>query len=193
MNPQVDTFISNAVKWQQELEKLRGIILSTQLTEELKWGSPCYSFKKKNVLIIGELKDCCVLSFFKGILLQDPAGILTKPGDNTRSARTIRFTGVREIAQLENTILDYIREAIALEKAGKKVDWEDDTATLMPEELQQKMDKHPALKKAFHALTPGRQRAYLLHFSAPKQSATREARIEKYMQRIMDGKGLNDW
>lgn len=190
MNPEVDDYLSKVDKWQDELKQLRAILLDCMLTEELKWGSPCYTFQGSNVSIIGGLKDHCVLSFFKGALLNDPEGILEKPGDNTRSARVIPFTNVRQIIKMEPILKAYIHEAIEVEKAGLKVDFKKEP---VPEELQQKMNEHPAFKAAFNALTPGRQRAYILYFSAPKQSKTRVSRIEKYMQRILDGKGMNDW
>lgn len=193
MNPKVDVYLSKVDKWQKELEKLRMILLDCMLTEELKWHSPCYTFHKSNVAIIGGLKDYCVLSFFKGALLSDANGILTKPGDNTQSGRVIPFTSVREIVKMEPILKAYIYEAIEIEKAGLKVDFKEKRELVFPEELQKKLDKDPAFKTAFLALTPGRQRAYNLYFSAAKQSKTREERIEKYVQRILSGKGLNDW
>ena len=192
MNPKIDEYLSKVEKWQEELEQLRRIILECQLTEELKWGAPCYTFQKSNILIIGGLKEYCVLSFFKGALLKDAAGILNKPGDNTRSARLIRFTNVPEIIEMESIIKAYIYEAIELEKAGMKVDFSKSAALLFPKEFQNKLNKNPALKIAFDALTPGRQRAYILYFSAPKQSKTRESRVEKYTPQILIRKGLND-
>ncbi|TGL63773.1 YdeI/OmpD-associated family protein [Leptospira sarikeiensis] len=191
-NPKVDEFLNNAERWGKELKKLRTILLDAGLTEELKWSSPCYSFQKKNIAIIGELKEYCVLSFFKGALLKDPKGILQKPGENTRSAKIIPFTSVSEINKIEPVIKSYIQEAIEVEKSGLKVDFKKDRNPI-PEELQKKMDKEPKFKKAFEALTPGRQRGYILHFSAPKQSLTRESRIEKCKEKILKGKGLNDW
>ncbi|CAL1519461.1 DUF1801 domain-containing protein [Chitinophaga sp. MM2321] len=193
MNPKVDAYFSKVEKWQKELEKLRMILLDCMLTEELKWGAPCYTFRKSNIAIIGGLKEYCVLSFFKGALLNDANGILVKPGDNTQSARVIPFTKVREIVEMEPILKAYIFEAIEVEKAGLKVDFKEKTALIFPEELQRKLDENPAFKRAFHALTPGRQRAYNLYFSAPKQSKTRDSRIEKCMQQILNGKGLNDW
>jgi uncharacterized protein YdeI (YjbR/CyaY-like superfamily) len=192
MNPKVDTFLSEAKKWRKELERLRKIILDSGLTEELKWKQPCYSYEGTNILIMGELKDCCVLSFLKGALLSDTNGILSKPGENTQAARVIRFTKVKEIADLESILKAYIFEAVEVEKAGLKVEYQKNTELVFAEELQKKLNELPAFKKAFKSLTPGRQRAYNLHFSAAKQSKTRESRIENCMPRILCGKGLND-
>ena len=192
MNPKVDEFISKAKKWQEELKELRRIILDCQLTEELKWGQPCYTFQKKNIVIISGFKEYCALSFFKGALLKDANGILNKPGENTQAARLIRFTNVREIVEMEPILKAYLNEAIEVEKAGLKVDFKKTTDFIIPEEFQKKLDEIPALKTAFDALTPGRQRAYILYFSAAKQSKTRASRVEKYMQQILDGKGLHD-
>ena len=191
MNPKVDVFLSKAKKWREEMEKLRTIILDCGLTEELKWGAPCYTFQKSNIVIIQGFKEYCALMFFKGALLNDPNGILIKPGENTQAGRQIRFTNVREIVEMEPILKAYIYEAIEVEKAGLKVDFKKNTETI-PEEFQRKLDELPALKTAFEALTPGRQRAYILYFSAPKQSKTRESRVEKCMQQILNGKGLND-
>ncbi len=192
MNPKVDKYLSKAEKWPEELEKLRMVILDCGLTEELKWGVPCYTFQERNIVIIGELKQCCVLSFFKGALLNDDNGILIKPGENTQSVRLIRFTSVREIVELECILKAYIYEAIEVEKVGLEVNPKRNTELIFPEEFQKKLDQIPALRAAFDALTPGRQRAYNLYFSAPKQSKTRESRIEKCMQQILNGKGIND-
>ncbi len=192
MNPKVDAFLRRAKKWQGELKELRRIVLDSQLTEELKWYQPCYTFEKNNVLIISGFKECCVLSFIKGALLKDAKRILAKPGENTQSARVIRFTNVPDIVEMEPILKAYIREAIEVEKAGLKVKFKKITEHKIPEELQNKFDEIPALKTAFHALTPGRQRAYILYFSAAKQSKTRQSRIEKCMQRIRKGKGLDD-
>lgn len=192
-NPKVDEYFAKIRKWRDELIELRKIILDCGLTEELKWNNPCYTFKKANVVIIGELNNCCILSFFKGALLKDTENILSKPGENTQSARIVRFTDVQEIKALEPTLKAYIFEAVEAEKAGLKVEFRKNPEPALPEELQRKMEKIPALKTAFESLTPGRQKAYILYFSAPKQSKTREARIEKYVQRILSGKGLNDW
>ncbi len=191
MNPRVDAYFSKLENWQEELEALRMIILDCGLTEELKWGVPCYSFQNTNIVIIGGLKDSCVLSFFKGNLLNDAEGILQKPGENTQTVRLIRFTSVKEIVRMERVLKAYIYEAIEVEEAGLKVKLKKNPEPI-PEEFQKKLDKKPALKAAFEALTPGRQRAYILYFSAPKQSKTREARVEKYIKQILDGKGFNE-
>ena len=191
MNPKVDAFLSKAEKWPKELEKLRMIILDCGLNEELKWGQPCYTFQNSNVAIIGELKDCCVLSFFKGSLLDDANGFLTRPGENTQTVRLIRFTNVHEIVKMEPVLKAYIYEAIEVERTGLKAISKKNPEAI-PEELKKKLDKMPALKSAFYALTPGRQRAYILYFSQPKQSKTRLARVEKHIKEILDGKGLND-
>jgi uncharacterized protein YdeI (YjbR/CyaY-like superfamily) len=192
MNQKVDAYLSNAKKWQAELEKLRMIILDCGLTEELKWGTPCYMFQKSNIVIIGELKEYCLLSFFKGALLNDAHGILVKPGENTQAARLIRFIKVREIVKLEKILKAYIYESIEVEKVGLKVNPIKSSAFILPEELKNKFKKDAALKTAFAALTPGRQRGYILYFSAPKQSKTRESRIKKCMRQILAGRGLND-
>jgi uncharacterized protein YdeI (YjbR/CyaY-like superfamily) len=191
MNPMVNVFLSKAKKWQEEFEKLRMIILDCGLTEELKWGKPCYTFQKSNIVIIQGFKEYCALMFCKGALLNDPNGILKKPGENTQAARQIRFTNVREIVEMEPILKAYIYEAIEAEKAGLKVNFKKNPEPT-PEELQNKLDEIPALKTAFDALTPGRQRAYILYFSAAKQSKTRESRVEKCMQQILNGKGLDD-
>jgi uncharacterized protein YdeI (YjbR/CyaY-like superfamily) len=171
---------------------LRMILLDCQLTEELKWGKPCYTFQGSNVVLIIPFKACCALLVNKGALLDDPNGILVQPTENTQAARQIRFTGVQQIVELENVLKAYMAQAIEVEKAGLKVEFKKSTDFRIPEELQKKLDELPALKSAFYALTPGRQRAYLLHFSAPKQSKTRESRIEKCLPVILSGKGLND-
>jgi len=192
MNSKVDIFISKAQKWQEEFEKLRMIILDCRLTEELKWGKPCYTFLESNIVIIHGFKEYCALLFMKGVLLKDPRGILVTQTENTQAARQIRFTNVREILEMEPTLKAYINEAIEVEKAGLKVDFKKTTEFEIPEELQKKLDEIPALKTAFYTLTPGRQRAYILYFSGAKQSKTREARVEKYMKQILAGRGLND-
>lgn len=189
--PKTDAFFRNAVKWGKELQQLRNIILDCGLTEELKWGSACYTYDKKNIVIIGELKECCVIGFFKGALLKDTEGILQKPGENTRSARTIRFSHMKEIQELAPTVTAYIHEAIEVEKAGLKVDLKNTGATI-PDEFRQKLNRNAELKSAFYGLTPGRQRAYLLHFAQPKLPKTREARIEKFIPHILRGKGMYD-
>lgn len=191
-NPKVDTFISNAKKWQPELELLRNILLDCGLTEEFKWRQPCYAYQKTNILIIGEFKDCCVLSFFKGVLLNDTHQILVKPGDNSQSVRMIKFTNVKQIYELEEVLKEYIFEAIEVEKAGLKVVLNNHEDLRLVEELQEILNKNLPLKVAFDALTPGRQRGYNMFFAAAKQSQTRIARVEKYIGRIMSGKGIND-
>ena len=192
MNPKVDVYLSTVEKWQEEMEQLRRIVLDCGLTEELKWGIPCYTFHKNNVLVINGLKEYCALGFFKGALLHDVHGILRKPGEHTQATRLVRFINVREIVELESILKTYIYEALEVEKAGLKVNFEKNIEHLIPEEFQNKLNVNPVLKKAFHALTPGRQKAYLLYFSAPKQSKTRDSRVEKWMQHILNGKGLHD-
>jgi uncharacterized protein YdeI (YjbR/CyaY-like superfamily) len=192
MNPKVDVYLSNAKKWRKELAKLRMIFLDCQLTEELKWGKPCYTFQKRNIIVILSLKEHCALLFFKGALLNDANGILIKPGENTEAGRQMRFTNVREIVEMETILKAYIYEAIEVEKAGLKVNIKKPTELTIPEEFQNKLAEIPALKTAFDALTPGRQRSYIFYFSAPKQSKTRESRVEKCMPQILNGKGLDD-
>ena len=192
MNPKVDVYLSKSTKWQEELEKLRMIILDCQLTEELKWGKPCYTFQESNIVVVLPLKEHCALLFCKGALLNDANGILIKPGENTEAGRQIRFTNVREIVEMETILKAYIYEAIEVEKAGLEVNFKKITELIIPEEFQNKLDEIPALKTAFDALTPGRQRTYIFYFSAPKQSKTRESRVKKCMQQILNGKGLND-
>ncbi|NPU92557.1 MAG: hypothetical protein HPY82_11675 [Gammaproteobacteria bacterium] len=191
-NPKVDAFLKKAKQWKEEFEKLREIALDCQLTEELKWGTPCYAFQKSNIIILQGFKETCAVLFPKGALLKDPKGVLEKPGENSQAACRIPFTSVREIVKMEATLRAYIDEAIAVEQAGLKVNFKKVSEFDMPEEFQKKLDEMPALKKAFEALTPGRQRGYILHFSAPKQAKTRESRVEKCMQDILAGKGLND-
>jgi uncharacterized protein YdeI (YjbR/CyaY-like superfamily) len=191
MNPRVDFFFKSA-KWHDEYEQLRMIALDSGLKEELKWGCPCYSDDKKNIVLIHGFKDYCAVLFFKGALLKDPKGILIQQTKNVQSARQVRFTNVKEIIKLEPVLKKYIKEAIEVEKAGLKVTLKKTTDYSIPEEFQMKLDKMPALKRAFKELTPGRQRAYLFYFSQPKQAKTREARVEKYLQQILDGKGLDD-
>jgi len=192
MNPKVDFFFNKAEKWQKEVEKLRTIVLGCPLTVELKWGVPCYMFEESNIVLIHTFKEYCALLFFKGALLKDSKGILIQQTKNVQAARQMRFTNVREIVELKAIIKAYIYEAIEVEKAGLKVKLKKTTEFEMPEEFKNKLNESPALKTAFRALTPGRQRAYLLHFSAPKQSKTREARVAKCMRQILKGKGLND-
>jgi uncharacterized protein YdeI (YjbR/CyaY-like superfamily) len=192
MNPKVDFFFNKARKWQEEFEKLRAIILECGLTEELKWGCPCYTFDKSNIVLIHGFKEYSALLFFKGALLNDENRILVQQTENVQAARQIRFADIREIFDLEPVVKAYIHEAIEAEKAGLKVKLKKTSEYTIPEEFQRKLNTNPALKKAFYALTPGRQRGYILHFSAAKQSKTRESRVEKYMQQILNGKGLDD-
>jgi uncharacterized protein YdeI (YjbR/CyaY-like superfamily) len=190
MNRKVDGYLRRS-KWQKELEKLRRIILDCGLTEELKWGKPCYTFQNSNIVILQGFKGSCALLFAKGALLNDPNSILEKPGKSTQAARRIPFTNVREIVEIEPALKAYINEAIEAEKAGLEVEFKKNPEPV-PEELQNRLDENPALKTAFRALTPGRQRGYILYFSAAKQSKTRESRVEKWMPQILNGKGLND-
>lgn len=205
MNPKVDHYLEvgcgrcplggtpdcKVHRWQEELRHLRAIVLDCGLTEEVKWSIPTYTFRQKNVLVIAAFNDYCALSFFKGALLKDAKGWLSKPGENTQSARVIKFTNVQEIVTLEPILKEYIFEAIELEKTGLNITFKNNPEPI-PEELQNKLDEIPALKKAFNALTPGRQRGYILYFSAPKQSKTRYARIEKYTDKILNGEGFHD-
>jgi len=192
MNTKVDSFISKTKKWQTEFKKLRKIILECQLTEELKWGVPCYTLQKKNIVLIHGFKEYCALLFFKGALLKDSGGILIQQTKNVQAARQIRFTKVGEIVKLEPILKSYILEAIEVEKAGLKVNYKKISEFIFPEEFQNKLNENPSLKTAFDALTPGRQRGYISYFSQAKQSKTRLTRVEKWMQQILDGKGLND-
>jgi uncharacterized protein YdeI (YjbR/CyaY-like superfamily) len=192
MNPKVDFFFDKAQKWQKEYEKLRKIALDCGLTEELKWGCPCYTFDGRNLVLIHGFKDYCAFLFFKGALLDDPAGILIQQTRNVQSGRQIRFTSVREIAKMEKILKAYIYEAIEVERAGLRVKLKKTEDFAVPEEFQKRLDKKATLKKAFNALTPGRQRQYLFYFSQPKQSKTRESRIEKSIAQILEGRGLND-
>jgi len=192
MNPKVDFYFNKATKWQEEYERLRMIIFDCQLTEELKWGCPCYTFQEKNIVLIHGFKEYCALLFFKGALLNDTNGMLIQQTENVQAARQIRFTNLLEIVELEPILKAYIYEAIEVEKAGLNVELKKVTEFTVSEEFQSKLNQIPALKNAFEALTPGRQRAYLLHFAAPKQSKTRESRVEKYIPQILNGKGLND-
>jgi uncharacterized protein YdeI (YjbR/CyaY-like superfamily) len=192
LNPKVDFYFSKAQKWQEELKQLRMIVLDCGLAEELKWGVPCYTFQESNLVLIHVFKEYCALLFFKGALLNDAEGILIQQTENVQAARQIRFTNVREIVDMEPILKAYIYEAIEVEKAGLKVNFKKTTDFIISEEFQNKLDEIPALKAAFDALTPGRQKAYMLHFSAPKQSKTRESRVEKCMPQILNGKGLDD-
>ncbi|MGG0461520.1 YdeI/OmpD-associated family protein [Priestia aryabhattai] len=192
MNPKVDEFLTKAKKWKEEYETLRKIVLDCELTEDYKWMNPCYTFEKKNIVLIHGFKEYCALLFPKGALLQDSHGILIQQTENVQGARQIRFTNVQEIVEKEAVLKAYIYEAIEVEKAGLKVKAKKPEELIIPEELQHKFDEIPALKDAFTTLTPGRQRAYILHFSAAKQSKTRESRVEKCIPNILNGKGLND-
>jgi uncharacterized protein YdeI (YjbR/CyaY-like superfamily) len=192
MDPKVDRFISKARKWQEEFEKLRMIILDCPLAEEMKWGQPCYTYQKKNIVLMHGFKDYCALLFFKGALLTDPRHILVQQTENVQGPRQVRFTSVRQIVDLEPVLKTYILEAIENEKSGLKVAMKKTRDFPVAEEFQQRLDKTPALKKAFHALTPGRQRGYLLYFSAAKQSRTRALRVEKSIPQILAGKGWNE-
>ena len=192
LNPKVDIFLSKADKWKEEIEQLRMIVLDCGLTEELKWGKPCYTFQNKNVVIIQGFKEYCALLFFKGVLLNDPDNILIKTGENTEVGRQIRFSDVQEIIKMESILKIYIYNAIEIEKSGLKVEIKRTPRFIIPDEFQRKLDEIPALKTVFEALTPGRQKAYIFYFSAPKQSKTRESRVEKYIPQIFKGKGLND-
>ena len=192
MNPKVDFYFNKAKNWQKEFEKLRMITLGCGLTEELKWGVPCYTFQKNNIVLIHGFKEYCALLFFKGVLLEDAKAILIQQTENVQVARQIRFTTSKEIVKQEQTLKAYIYEAIEIEKAGLKVVLKKTNEFPISEEFKKKMTEKPALKTAFEALTPGRQRGYKLYFSAPKQSKTRESRVEKSIQQILKGRGLND-
>jgi uncharacterized protein YdeI (YjbR/CyaY-like superfamily) len=192
MNPKVDAFMKRADKWREEFEKLRSIALDCDLTEELKWGQPCYARDGNNIVLMHGFKEYCALLFFKGALMKDPNGILIQQTENVQSARQIRFTSAGEIVQLKPVLKAYILEAIDVEKAGLKVEMKKTEEFAMPDEFKTRLDADESLKTAFEALTPGRQRAYLLHFSQPKQAKTREARIERCIPDIFAGKGLND-
>ncbi len=192
MNPKVDAFINRAEKWQEEYKKLRRIVLDCGLTEELKWGVPCYSADGKNIVLIHGFKDYCAILFVNGALLKDAKRILIQQTENVQAARQVRFSHVDEIVKLEPVLKAYIHEAVEVEKSGLKVEHKKTEEFPTPEEWINQLEAVPGLQEAFEALTPGRQRAYLLYFSAPKQSKTRQARIEKYTQQILKGKGLND-
>lgn len=192
MNPKVDFYFTKAKKWQEEVNMLRTIILDCQLNEELKWGCPCYTFQKKNVILIHGFKEYCAVLFIKGVLLHDTHGVLIQQTEYVQAARQIRFTNVGEIIEIEKILKEYIYEAIEIEKAGLQVILKKNPEPVFPDEFKNKIDEIPSLKDTFASLTPGRQRAYLIYFSAPKQSKTREARIEKWVPQILKGKGLND-
>jgi len=192
MNPKVDWFFTKDIKWQKEYEKLRTITLDCGLNEELKWGCPCYTFENANIVLIHGFKEYCALLFFKGVLLNDPNSILIQQTKNVQSARQIRFTNVKDIVKMEKILKAYVYEAIEIERAGLKVKLKKTSEYKIPEEFQKKLNKSSVLKTAFEALTPGRQRAYIFYFSQPKQSKTRESRVEKYIKQILNGKGLDD-
>ena len=191
-NPKVNFHFDKAEKWHDELEKLRTIALDCGLTEELKWGCPCYTFQKANIILLHVFKEYCAVLFFKGALLDDAEGVLVQQTKNVQAPRQMRFANIHEIVEQDSILRAYIHEAIRVEKAGLKVGLKKTTEFAVAEEFQKQLDKNKNLKKAFEALTPGTQRAYLLHFSAPKQSKTRESRVKKYTQQILAGKGLND-
>jgi uncharacterized protein YdeI (YjbR/CyaY-like superfamily) len=192
MNPKVDWFFNKDTHWQKEVRKLRRIVLDCGLTEELKWGNPCYTLDGTNIVLIHIFKEYCALLFFKGALLEDPKGLLVQQTENVQAARQLRFVGLQEITKKESVIKSYIKQAIKVEKAGIKFEFKKTAEFRMPEEFQKKLDSSRALEEAFYALTPGRQRGYLLYFSAAKQTKTREARVGKYMPQILKGKGLED-
>lgn len=192
MNPRVDDCIRNEKKWQDEFRKLRNIALSCKLTEELKWGVPCYTFNGRNIVLIHGFKEYCALLFFKGALLSDSEKILIQQTSNVQAGRQIRFTCLDDINVLENKLAKYITEAIEIERSGKKITFKKAEEFSVPEEFKVRLDQNPQLKKSFQSLTPGRQRAYLLYFASPKQSKTRESRIENHINKILEGKGLND-
>ncbi len=191
-NPKVNFYFNKAKKWQEEIKKLRTIVLERGLEEDLKWGCPCYALDKRNIVLIHVFKEYCALLFFKGALLKDPKNILVQQTENVQAARQLRFASAAEIDKLQSTIKSYIKDAIKVENSGVKVELKKTSEFSMPEEFEQKLKEKPKLKKAFYALTPGRQRGHLLFFSSAKQAKTREARIEKHMQHILDGKGLED-
>ena len=192
MNARVDEFFKKAKEWRKEFDQLRKVCLDCGLTEELKWGKPCYTYQESNIVLIHGFKEYCALLFFKGALLKDPKGILIQQTENVQAARQIRFTNVQQIVEMQSVLKSYIKEAIEVEKAGLEVSYKKTSEFAIPQEFQNKLDDSPALKNAFNALTPGRQRGYVLYFSAAKQSKTREARVEKCLAQILEGKGLND-
>ncbi|RAV16704.1 YdeI/OmpD-associated family protein [Paenibacillus contaminans] len=191
-NPKIDPYFNKLKQWKEEFELLRDIVLDCGLTEDFKWMHPCYTFDNKNIVLIHGFKDYCALLFHKGALLKDPHGILIQQTENVQAARQIRFTDAQAIDEMQLILKAYIDEAVEAEKAGLQVNYKKNTEYIIPEELENKFVEIPDLKTAFEALTPGRQRAYILHFSAAKQSKTRESRVEKYIVNILDGKGLDD-
>jgi uncharacterized protein YdeI (YjbR/CyaY-like superfamily) len=192
MNARVDEFFKKAKEWRKEFDQLRKVCLDCGLTEDLKWGKPCYTYQESNIVLIHGFKEYCALLFFKGALLKDPNGILIQQTENVQAARQIRFTNVQQIVEMQSVLKSYIKEAIEVEKAGLEVSYKKTSEFAIPQEFQNKLDDSRALKNAFNALTPGRQRGYVLYFSAAKQSKTREARVEKCLPQILEGKGLND-
>ncbi len=192
MNPSVDFYFKKEKKWQEEIVKLREFVLDCNLVEELKWGCPCYTYQDKNIVLIHVFKEYCALLFFKGALLKNTHGMLIQQTENVQVARQIRFTNLKEITAQESILKEYIYEAVEVEEAGVKVVLKKTEDYAVPEELQKQLDDNLDFKTAFETLTPGRQRAYIFHFSQPKQAKTREQRVEKYRQQILDGKGLND-
>ena len=192
LNPKVDAFLERVTTWHEELVQLRALVLECELTEELKWGQPCYTYQGRNVLLIHGFKEYCALLFFNGALMKDPKGILIQQTANVQAGRQIRFTTLQEVVKQKATLKSYVREAIAVEKSGVKLEYKKTEEFSVPEEFQVRLDAMPKLKTAFESLTPGRQRAYILHFSSAKQSKTRESRVEKCMPDILAGKGLND-
>ena len=191
-NPAVDAWVAKARHWREEIARLRTILLASGMTEEFKWGKPCYTHAGSNIVLIMPLKETCALLFTKGALMKDPKGILVQPGENSQSARQVRFTSLAEIVKLEKSLKTYLKDAMAVEAAGLKVAFRKSTDLVYPKEFQDRLDHDSALREAFHALTPGRQRQYHLHFTGAKQSATRESRVEKAIPLILDGIGLND-
>jgi len=191
-NPAVDAYVAKATHWRDEIARLRTTLLGSELVEDFKWGKPCYTHGGSNIVLIMPLKETCALLFTKGALMQDPEGLLIQPGENSQSARQVRFTSLAEIAQLDKVLKRYLKEAVRVEQAGLKVDFKKSTDLVYPPEFQQKLDRDSALREAFARLTPGRQRQYHLHFTGAKQSATRESRVEKAIPLILDGMGLND-
>jgi uncharacterized protein YdeI (YjbR/CyaY-like superfamily) len=206
LNPKVDLYFlegcgrcplggtpeCNVHKWPKEMQRLRSIAIDCGLVEEVKWGVPCYTFEKSNVAIVAAFKEYCSISFFKGALLEDPKQALVKPGENSQAARLVKFTTLKQVVALEPVLKELIKQAIEVERKGLKVDFKAKTELEIPDELQTKFDQLPALKSAFHSLTPGRQRGYILHFTSAKQSKTRESRIEKCIPAILEGRGFHD-
>jgi uncharacterized protein YdeI (YjbR/CyaY-like superfamily) len=191
-NPAVDAYVAKARPWQDEIARLRAVLLAANLVEDFKWGKPCYTHDGSNIVLIMPLKDSCTLLFTKGALMKDPKGLLVQPGENSQSARQMRFVSMAEITRLEKSLKSYLKEAVSVEAAGLKVDFKKSTDLVYPKEFQDKLDRNSALREAFLKLTPGRQRQYHLHFTGAKQAATRESRVDKAIPLILDGVGLND-